>query len=96
MSKAAAETLFVVVERDVPFPPEKIWRALTQPHLIEEWLMKNDFAPVVGHLPGPRSRAEQNAILYLGGLWPRKRSHLDAHANGSRNPPAHGTVGLPA
>ena len=32
-----------------PHPPEKIWRALTQPHLIEEWLMKNDFKPVVGH-----------------------------------------------
>jgi uncharacterized protein YndB with AHSA1/START domain len=43
------ETLAVVVERDIPFPAEKIWRALTQPHLIEEWLMKNDFAPVVGH-----------------------------------------------
>jgi uncharacterized protein YndB with AHSA1/START domain len=43
------ETLAVVVERDIPFPPEKIWRALTQPHLIEEWLMKNDFAPAVGH-----------------------------------------------
>jgi len=27
---------------------KKIWRALTQPHLIEEWLMKNDFKPVVG------------------------------------------------
>ena len=44
-----SETLCVTVERDIPFPPEKIWRALTQPHLIEEWLMKNDFAPVVGH-----------------------------------------------
>jgi uncharacterized protein YndB with AHSA1/START domain len=49
MSKAAAETLSVVVERDIPLPPEKIWRALTQPHLIEEWLMKNDFKPVVDH-----------------------------------------------
>jgi len=39
----------VVIERDIPHPPEKLWRALTQPHLIEEWLMKNDFAPVVGH-----------------------------------------------
>jgi uncharacterized protein YndB with AHSA1/START domain len=39
----------VVVEREFPFPPEKLWRALTQPHLIEEWLMKNDFAPAVGH-----------------------------------------------
>jgi len=49
MNEAATETLCVVVEREIPFPPEKIWRALTQPHLIEEWLMKNDFAPVVGH-----------------------------------------------
>lgn len=38
-----------VVEREFPHPPEKLWRALTQPHLIEEWLMKNDFAPKVGH-----------------------------------------------
>lgn len=49
MSSAATETLSVVVERDVAFPPEKIWRALTQPHLIEEWLMKSDFEPVMGH-----------------------------------------------
>jgi uncharacterized protein YndB with AHSA1/START domain len=39
MSKPATETLSVVVEREIPYPPEKIWRALTQPHLIEEWLM---------------------------------------------------------
>jgi uncharacterized protein YndB with AHSA1/START domain len=45
----ATETLSVVVERDIPHPPEKIWRALTQPHLIEEWLMKSNFKPVVGH-----------------------------------------------
>jgi uncharacterized protein YndB with AHSA1/START domain len=43
------ETRCVVVERELPYPPEKIWRALTQPHLIEEWLMKNDFNPRVGH-----------------------------------------------
>ena len=43
------ETRSVVVEREMPHPPEKLWRALTQPHLIEEWLMKNDFAPQVGH-----------------------------------------------
>jgi len=49
MSTAATETRSVVVERDIPHPPEKIWRALTQPHLIAEWLMKNDFAAVEGH-----------------------------------------------
>ena len=49
LNQPLAETRSVVVERELPFPPEKIWRALTQPHLIEEWLMKNDFMPVVGH-----------------------------------------------
>jgi uncharacterized protein YndB with AHSA1/START domain len=49
MNETATETRSIAVEREIPFPPEKIWRALTQPQLIEEWLMKNDFAPVVGH-----------------------------------------------
>lgn len=50
MTETASDTRTVVVERDIPFPPEKLWRALTQPHLIEEWLkMKNDFEPEVGH-----------------------------------------------
>ena len=49
MSETSTETLSVVVEREIPHPPEKIWRALTQPHLIQDWLMKNDFRPVVGH-----------------------------------------------
>ena len=49
MNQASAATRAVVVEREVPFTPERIWRALTQPHLIEEWLMKNDFKPVVDH-----------------------------------------------
>jgi uncharacterized protein YndB with AHSA1/START domain len=49
MNETSPQTLSVVVERELPYPPEKIWRALTQPHLIEEWLMKNDFNPVVGH-----------------------------------------------
>jgi len=49
MTKLAAATRSVVVEREMPHPTEKIWRALTQGPLIEEWLMKNDFQPVVGH-----------------------------------------------
>jgi uncharacterized protein YndB with AHSA1/START domain len=49
VSEPATETRSVVVEREFAHPPEKIWRALTQPHLIEEWLMKNDFQPLVGH-----------------------------------------------
>jgi uncharacterized protein YndB with AHSA1/START domain len=49
MNATAAETRSVVVEREIAHPPERIWRALTQPHLIQEWLMRNDFAPVVDH-----------------------------------------------
>jgi uncharacterized protein YndB with AHSA1/START domain len=45
---AATETRTVTVERELPFPSEKIWRALTERHLIAEWLMKNDFALDVG------------------------------------------------
>jgi uncharacterized protein YndB with AHSA1/START domain len=47
-SAATNEVRTVVVERDFPYPPAKLWRALTQPHLIESWLMKSDFAPVPG------------------------------------------------
>jgi uncharacterized protein YndB with AHSA1/START domain len=49
MTEPSTATRSVVVEREIPHPPEKIWRALTQPHLIEEWLMKNDFEPRVDH-----------------------------------------------
>ena len=49
MNEAPSATRSVVVERDFAWPPGKLWRALTQPHLIEAWLMKNDFAPVPGH-----------------------------------------------
>jgi uncharacterized protein YndB with AHSA1/START domain len=45
----AAPTRTLVIEREVPHPPEKVWRALTQGFLIERWLMKNDFQPIVGH-----------------------------------------------
>lgn len=48
MSNPSTESA-VVVEREFPYPPEKVWRAITQPLLIEEWLMKNDFKPTVGH-----------------------------------------------
>ena len=44
-----APTRSLVIEREMPHPAEKIWRALTQGALIEEWLMKNDFEPQVGH-----------------------------------------------
>ena len=49
MTEASPNVRSVVVEREIAHPPEKLWRALTQPHLIAEWLMKSDFKPAVGH-----------------------------------------------
>ncbi|NVD97921.1 SRPBCC domain-containing protein [Massilia sp. BJB1822] len=49
MNDTALQLRTVVVEREFPYPAEKLWRALTQPHLIEAWLMKSDFQPRAGH-----------------------------------------------
>lgn len=32
-----------------PHPVEEVWECLTNPELVNTWLMKNDFKPVVGH-----------------------------------------------
>jgi uncharacterized protein YndB with AHSA1/START domain len=61
MSDSTTEARAVVIERDIAHPPEKLWRALTQPHLIAEWLMQNDFQPVVGH--GFKLRGEWGGVL---------------------------------
>ncbi len=39
----------VIVDCDLAEPPEKVWRALTVPELLAEWLMPNDFEPRIGH-----------------------------------------------
>jgi uncharacterized protein YndB with AHSA1/START domain len=31
-----------------PHPPETVWEYLTKPELMEQWLMPNDFQPIVG------------------------------------------------
>ncbi len=45
----ATATRSLIVEREMPHAPEKVWRALTQGPLIADWLMSNDFQPVIGH-----------------------------------------------
>jgi uncharacterized protein YndB with AHSA1/START domain len=49
MTNTAAPTRTLVIEREMPHPPEKIWRALTESPLIDQWLLKNDFKLAVGH-----------------------------------------------
>jgi uncharacterized protein YndB with AHSA1/START domain len=38
----------LVVERVFPHAPQKLWRALTESPLLAQWLLHNDFEPVVG------------------------------------------------
>jgi uncharacterized protein YndB with AHSA1/START domain len=45
----SASTRSLIIEREIPHPPEKVWRALTERPLIAQWMMENDFQPVVGH-----------------------------------------------
>lgn len=49
MNSSAENTRTLVIERVFPHTPEKLWRALTETPLIAQWLLKNDFAPTVGH-----------------------------------------------
>ncbi len=42
MDNLTSDTRSIVIEREIPHPPEKIWRALTQGPLIGQWL-------IVGH-----------------------------------------------
>jgi len=48
-SDTAVGMRLIGVEREFAHPLEKVWRALTEGPLLEQWLMKNEFAPVVGH-----------------------------------------------
>lgn len=48
MSDAAESPRTLVVERVFPHPKEKLWRALTESTILAQWMMKNDFEPVVG------------------------------------------------
>jgi uncharacterized protein YndB with AHSA1/START domain len=39
----------ISVEYDLPHPPAKVWRTLTELELLAKWIMVNDMRPVVGH-----------------------------------------------
>ena len=58
---APSQTEALTFEFDLPHAPEKVWRALTEPALLAEWLL-----PVVEREPrssrGPRSRSRRSRI----------------------------------
>ncbi len=57
----------VTLIRDLPFPQDRVWRALSTGALMAEWLLPNDFQPVAGHRftlrsPAPPSSAWDGLI----------------------------------
>jgi uncharacterized protein YndB with AHSA1/START domain len=94
MTDLVTPTRSLVIEREMPHPPQKIWRALTQAALIEQWLMKNDFEPVVGHRFNFRAAPIHGwngvtdcevleIIRGMGGGWPRILGKLEEIASRS-------------
>jgi uncharacterized protein YndB with AHSA1/START domain len=51
MSQApqASERRSIIVDYHLSAAPAKVWRALTEPELLTDWLMPNDIKPLVGH-----------------------------------------------
>jgi uncharacterized protein YndB with AHSA1/START domain len=51
-----------------PHPTETVWEYLTNSELMAQWLMKNDFQPVVGHefqfRTGPIAALDFDGIIY--------------------------------
>jgi uncharacterized protein YndB with AHSA1/START domain len=88
MIDVAAATRSLVFEREMPHPPEKIWRALTQSDLIAQWLMQNDFAPVVGHIfnfradPIPQWNGVTDCEVLE--IIPQQRLQYSWHASGDQ------------
>jgi len=38
-----------VIDYELAQAPSTVWRVLTEPELLKQWLMENDIRPVVGH-----------------------------------------------
>ena len=60
----------ITLEQTYPYPPERVWRALTDSTALAAWLMPNDFEARVGHkfqfrakpMPGWRGFVECEVI----------------------------------
>ena len=64
MTDAATASLPCLSNGMMPHPPEKVWRALTQGPLLEEWLMRNDFQP--GWATSSTSEQSRAALEWRG------------------------------
>jgi uncharacterized protein YndB with AHSA1/START domain len=69
------ETQTIVLEHELDHPPAKVWRALTEPALLSQWLMSNDLQPAVGH----RFRFTQKPTEYWDGIVNCEVLEVDPH-----------------
>ena len=48
--------------------PQEVWEYLTKPELLEQWLMKTDFQPIVGHkfrfIHVPKNESNYDGIVH--------------------------------
>jgi uncharacterized protein YndB with AHSA1/START domain len=91
------------IEFELPHPPEAVWRALTDPRLVADWLMKNNLEPKVGHkfqftgdpIPGKWDGIVDSEIRVnepmrrLSFTWNTNEEHSTVDI--SLEPTAHGT-----
>ena len=63
----AADKRSIAFECDLPEAPEKVWRALTTPEIVSEWLLPTDLRPEAGHeIRLPRSGCQGRADRMRG------------------------------
>jgi uncharacterized protein YndB with AHSA1/START domain len=48
VNQSEEQTRSVVIEKIFAHAPEKLWRALTEPALLTQWLLRNNFLPEIG------------------------------------------------
>jgi uncharacterized protein YndB with AHSA1/START domain len=59
----AAERRSIAFECELPEAPEKVWRALTTPEIVSEWLLPTDLQPEIGQKFGFRDPAARDAPI---------------------------------
>jgi uncharacterized protein YndB with AHSA1/START domain len=53
----------IVIECELPERPEMVWRALTVPELVAEWLMPNDLRPEIGRRFTLQGKPEEGGAI---------------------------------
>jgi uncharacterized protein YndB with AHSA1/START domain len=105
-SNATEPSKSIHVEYDLPHPPAKVWRALTESALLAGWLMPNDIRPVVGHrftfkaqpMPGWDGtvhcevlEVDPQRLLRYSWCGGAEESRLDSMVTWTLTPAPHGT-----